>query len=86
MNHDLVIFKFAYVRNQAANFDKTVAFYITHTHTQPFNGPFPGLPGQASTRKVKPIWTLLKQETVVTHRDGIPAQSILHKLNGNQCS
>ena len=33
MNHDLVIFKLAYVRNQAANFDKTVAFYITHTHT-----------------------------------------------------
>jgi len=36
--------------------------YITHTH--PFNGPFPGLPGWAGTRKVKPIWTLLKQETV----------------------
>jgi len=25
---------------------------------------FPGLPGWAGTRKVKPIWTLLKQETV----------------------
>ena len=24
----------------------------------------PGLPGWASTRKVKPVWTLLKQETV----------------------
>jgi len=24
----------------------------------------PGLPGRASTRKVKPIWILLKQETV----------------------
>ena len=35
-----------------------------HTHTHPFNGPFPGLPGWASTRKVKPIWILLKQETV----------------------
>ena len=35
-----------------------------HTHTHPFNGPFPGLPGWASTRKVKPSWTLLKQETV----------------------
>ena len=33
-----------------------------HTHT--FNGPFPVLPGWASTRKVKPIWILLKQETV----------------------
>ena len=30
----------------------------------PFNGPFPGLPGSAGTRKVKPIWILLKQETV----------------------
>ena len=36
----------------------------THTHTHPFNGPFPGLPGLAGTRKVKPIWILLKQETV----------------------
>ena len=36
--------------------------WITHTH--PFNGPFPGLPGWAGTRKVKPIWILLKQETV----------------------
>ena len=36
----------------------------THTHTHPFNGPFPGLPGWADTRKVKPIWILLKQETV----------------------
>jgi len=32
------------------------------THT--FNGPFLGLPGSAGTRKVKPIWILLKQETV----------------------
>ena len=30
----------------------------------PFNGPFPGLPGWAGTRKVKPIWIFLKQETV----------------------
>jgi len=34
----------------------------THTHT--FNGPFSGLPGWAGTRKAKPIWILLKQETV----------------------
>ena len=35
-----------------------------HTHhTHPFNGPFPGLPRWAGTRKVKPIWILLKQET-----------------------
>ena len=34
------------------------------THTHPFNGPFPGLPRWAGTRKVKPVWILLKQETV----------------------
>jgi len=32
--------------------------------THPFNGPFLGLPGWAGTRKVKPVWILLKQETV----------------------
>ena len=35
-----------------------------HTHTHPFNGSFPGLPRWAGTRKGKPIWILLKQETV----------------------
>jgi len=35
-----------------------------NTHSHPFNGPFPGLPGWAGTRKVKPIGILLKQETV----------------------
>jgi len=36
-------------------------------HTHPFNGPFSRtrpLPGWAGTRKAKPIWILLKQETV----------------------
>ena len=36
----------------------------THTHTHPFKALFPGLPGWAGTRKVKPIWILLQQETV----------------------
>jgi len=36
----------------------------THTHTHLFNGPCLGLPGSAGTRKVKPVWILLKQETV----------------------
>jgi len=36
---------------------------LLHTsHT--YNGPLPGLPRWAGTRKVKPIWILLKQETV----------------------
>ena len=34
------------------------------THTHPFNGPFLGLPRWAGTRKVKPIWILLKQATL----------------------
>ena len=37
---------------------------VNMSHTHPFNGPFPGLPRWASTRKVKPIWILMKQETV----------------------
>jgi len=35
----------------------------THAHTHVY-GHFPGLPRWAGTRKVKPIWILLKQETV----------------------
>jgi len=34
-----------------------------HTHTR-LMAIFPGLPGWAGTRKVKPIWILLKQETM----------------------
>ena len=34
----------------------------THTHTHQFNGSLYGTTGWASTRKVKPIWILLKQE------------------------
>ena len=33
-------------------------------HTHPFNGPLSGTIRSAGTRKVKPIWILLKQETV----------------------
>ena len=35
----------------------------THTHTR-LTALCPGLPGWATTRKVKPIWILLKQQTV----------------------
>ena len=35
----------------------------THTHTR-LTALFPGLPRSAGTRKVKPIWILLEQETV----------------------
>ena len=36
----------------------------THAHARPFSGPFLVLPRWAGTGKVKPIWILLKQETV----------------------
>jgi len=36
---------------------------FTHTHTR-LTALCPGLPGWACTRKAKPIWILLKQETV----------------------
>ena len=42
---------------------KTFYPYQTHTHTR-LTALFPGQPRWAGTRKVKPIWTLLKQETV----------------------
>jgi len=35
----------------------------SHTHTR-LKALFPGLPGWAGTRKIKPIWIFLKQETV----------------------
>ena len=38
-------------------------YLVTHTHTR-LTALFPGLPRWAGTRKVKPIWILLKQETV----------------------
>ena len=42
---------------------QTTAKKNTHTHTR-LKALCPGLPGWAGTRKVKPIWILLKQETV----------------------
>ena len=53
------------------NFCKMNQYYhwqensITHTHTHiRLMALFPGLPRWAGTRKVKPIWISLKQETV----------------------
>ena len=37
---------------------------IAFTHTHPFNGPLSGTTQVTGTRKVKPIWILLEQETV----------------------
>ena len=41
----------------------TTLIHKTHTHAR-LTALFQGLPGSAGTRKVKPIWILLKQETV----------------------
>ena len=38
--------------------------YMHHSHTPRLTALCPGLPGWAGTRKVKPIWILMKQETV----------------------
>jgi len=43
-------------------YDVIIIHAYTHTHT--FNGPFSWTTQVAGTRKVKPIWILLKQETV----------------------
>ena len=52
---------FSLIRTFApGNESSTAETHTAHTHT--FNGP--GLPGWAGTRKVKPIWILLKQESV----------------------
>ena len=40
-----------------------IVMAMIHTHNR-LTALFPGLPGWAGTRKVKPIWILLKQETV----------------------
>jgi len=39
-------------------------FFNYDTHTHPFKGPFSGSTRVSRYRKVKPIWILLKQETV----------------------
>ena len=49
--------------NQGCDFRMHDGIAVTHTHTR-LTPIFPGLPGWAGTRKVKPIWILLKQETV----------------------
>jgi len=41
----------------------SVLIYMYYTHTR-LTALCPGLPGSAGNRKVKPIWILLKQETM----------------------
>ena len=52
-----------YYNLAAFSLSETIHPVCIHTHTC-LMALFPGLPRRASTRKVKPIWILLKQETV----------------------
>ena len=52
------------VRYKQANSTRTHTRNHAHTHVSRLTALCPGLPGWAGTRKVKPIWILLKQETV----------------------
>jgi len=49
--------------HQPTRIRSTAEQLVQHTHTR-LMALCPGLPGWASTRKVKPIWILLKQEIV----------------------
>ena len=42
---------------------KTLNVTYIHTYIHPFNGPFSWTTQVNGTRKVKPMWILLKQET-----------------------
>jgi len=50
-------------RETAKIYESGKCDYRLTTHTR-LTALFPGLPGWASTRKVKPIWILLKQKIV----------------------
>ena len=56
------LFKCLYCKNCAVCFVEICTEWC-YTHTR-LTSLFPGLPRWAGTRKVKPIWILLKQETV----------------------
>jgi len=57
-----IILRFDYSRRTELNWPEQ-ADPVTHTRTH-LTALCPGLPGWAGTRKVKPIWILLKQQTV----------------------
>ena len=63
-NHMVQISKTS-ISNRTHTHTRARAHAHTHMHTHThLMALFPGLPKWASTRKVKPIWILLKQETV----------------------
>jgi len=52
-----------YTKDDTSQLNLQYGTKLTHTHTR-LTALCPGLPGWASTRKVKPIWILLKRDTV----------------------
>ena len=50
-------------RSGVATLRTAIHLLLTYLHTR-LTALCPGLPGWAGTRKVKPTWILLKQETV----------------------
>ena len=52
------------VKSSQTTYYQTVCNHANTQARAPIYGFFPGLPRWASSRKVKPIWILLKQETV----------------------
>ena len=61
--HGTVIQNISFFFTCNSNCEQNTKKAELHTHTR-LTALFPGLPRWASTRKVKPIWILLKQETV----------------------
>jgi len=60
--HIILFLKTSFTGHYVTNLDVSQG-NNTHTHTH-LTALFPGLPRWAGTRKVKPIWILLKQEAV----------------------
>ena len=59
--HSLLYFAIRLESRKSANKRIHLSIYDIYTR---LTAPFPGLPGWAGTRKVKPIWILPKQESV----------------------
>ena len=64
--HPIVIFFSQHMPIPSQPRDHTDNIHLSWltTHTHPFNGPLSGTTRVSGARKVKPIWILLKQETV----------------------
>ena len=63
MMQSLAELRAVFVNKQAVHFLCVIGCCCYKTHTR-LTALFPGLPEWVGTRKVKPIWILLKQETV----------------------